>query len=241
MRHVHAVNFDIGSSRCQHRGMTITRQPYHHGDLRNALIVSALRLIEEGGPESFSLREAAREVGVSANAAYRHFEDKSALMTAAAADGFERLAKQMIVAMERASRQRSRERLSIARFKAVGRAYIEFAAEHPELFRVMFGECGSRCLSTPAQDEAESRRETPWTLLGQSLDALVADGVLTTERREGAELKAWTVVHGFASLALDGHAAVSDGRARQVAIESVLDFAVIGICGESPGNVAKRR
>ncbi len=230
--YVYGVN--IGS-------MSSTRESYHHGNLRNDLVSAAVRLIEEMGESSFSLREAAREVGVSANAAYRHFDDKSALMTAAAADGFEQLARRMIAAMERASKQRAQERLSIARFKAVGRAYIEFAAEHPELFRLMFGECGSRCLSTPAQDEAGNGRETPWTLLGQSLDALVADGVLTTERREGAELKAWTVVHGFASLALDGHAAVSEGKARQAAIESVLDFAVIGLCGTLSGKVAKKR
>jgi len=220
--------------------MSAFRDSYHHGDLRNALVSSAVRLIETTGQASFSLREAAREVGVSANAAYRHFEDKSALMTAAAADGFAQLAEQMIAAMERASKQRAQERLSIARFKAVGRAYIEFAAEHPELFRVMFGECGSKCLRTPPGDEASSMRDTPWTLLGKSLDALVEDGFLSAQRRDGAELKAWTVVHGFASLALDGHAVVSEGRARQAAIESVLDFAVIGLCGTLSGKVAKK-
>lgn len=68
--------------------MVLQRDGYHHGDLRNALVASAVRLIETSGTSSFSLREAAREVGVSANAAYRHFDDKSALMTAVAAFGF---------------------------------------------------------------------------------------------------------------------------------------------------------
>jgi AcrR family transcriptional regulator len=62
-----------------------------------------VQLIEAGGPGAFSLREAAREVGVSANAAYRHFEDKSALMTAVAADGFARLGKRMRRATDRAA------------------------------------------------------------------------------------------------------------------------------------------
>jgi AcrR family transcriptional regulator len=83
--------------------MTQARDAYHHGDLRNALVASAVRLIEASGPGAFSLREAAREVGVSANAAYRHFDDKSALITAVAADGFARLAERMRRAMASAS------------------------------------------------------------------------------------------------------------------------------------------
>ena len=62
------------------------REGYHHGDLRNALLEAAVRLVAQKGPEGFSLREAAREVGVSPAAAYRHFADKLALLTALAAD-----------------------------------------------------------------------------------------------------------------------------------------------------------
>jgi AcrR family transcriptional regulator len=210
--------------------MSPSRDAYHHGDLRNALVTSAARLIEAGGVGAFSLREAAREVGVSANAAYRHFDDKSALMTAVAADGFARLAKRMRRAMGGASAQPRAEPEAVARFKAVGRAYVEFAGDHPEIFRVMFGECGAAHRNAPADPSAE---ETPWSLLGQSLDALVADGFLPAERRAGAELKAWTVVHGFASLVLDGLAATPTQRARAEALESLLDFAVVGLCGEA--------
>jgi AcrR family transcriptional regulator len=83
--------------------MPLQRDGYHHGDLRNALVASAVRLIETSGTSSFSLREAAREVGVSANAAYRHFDGKSALMTAVAAFGFRQLATQMVGAMASAA------------------------------------------------------------------------------------------------------------------------------------------
>jgi AcrR family transcriptional regulator len=209
--------------------MSLSRDAYHHGDLRNALVASAVRLIEAGGPGEFSLREAAREVGVSANAAYRHFDDKSALMTAVAADGFARLARRMQRAMASAAARKTAEPASIARFKAVGRAYVEFSAAHPEIFRVMFGEWGSACRGAEAGDPAV---ETPWTLLGRALDALVADGFLCPGRREGAELKAWTVVHGFASLTLDGLASAPTQRERAGAMEALLDFAVTGICGE---------
>lgn len=218
--------------------MTQARDTYHHGDLRNALVASAVRLIEASGPSAFSLREAAREVGVSANAAYRHFDDKSALIMAVAADGFARLAERMRRAMASASASRGDEPASIARFKAAGSAYVGFVADHPEIYRVMFGECGAECRNTkPENQEAE----TPWTLLGRALDALVTDGFLGPDRRVGAELKAWTVVHGFASLSLDGLAAAPTRRERKAALDALLDFTVIGLCGEVPTARTKDR
>ncbi len=200
------------------------RDVYHHGDLRNALVASAVRLIETCGPGAFSLREAAREVGVSANAAYRHFDDKSALMAAVAAEGFARLAARMRRSIAGASLRRAAEPAPISRFKAVGRAYVGFAADHPAMFRVMFGEDGAayRCGETVA----------PWTLLAQSLDALVAGGFLRPERRPGAELNVWGVVHGFACLTLEGVGPAPRRRGRAAAVESLLQFAVVGLCGE---------
>lgn len=85
--------------------------------------------------------------------------------------------------------------------------------------------CRSEGLGSP-------EAETPWTLLVQALDALVADGFLRLERREGAELQAWSVVHGLASLTLNGLAAAPTRRERAAALESLLRFAVIGLCGE---------
>jgi AcrR family transcriptional regulator len=205
---------------------------YHHGDLRNALVAAAVALVERSGEAAFSLREAAREVGVSPNAAYRHFDDKSALLGAAAAEGFAKLAKRMRRAMDRSAENAFGEGLAIARFKAVGRAYVEFAAEHPELFRLMFGACGASPEGASSAAPGEPQGETPWTLLSRCLDALVEDGVLAPERRPGAELAAWSVVHGFASLPPEGHAAVPKGRARAAAIEALLSFTVVGLCGE---------
>jgi AcrR family transcriptional regulator len=214
--------------------MTQHRDGYHHGDLRNALVASAVRLIATSGTSSFSLREAARDVGVSANAAYRHFDDKSALMTAVAAFGFRQMATQMVDAMAGEVVHRTKTPASIARFKAVGRAYVEFAVAHPELFRVMFGECGAECRKAKPGDDAT---EDPWSLLGTSLDALVADGLLASEQRPGAELKAWSVVHGFASLALDGLASMSSADARDAALDALLDFAVVGLCCSRAGGL----
>ncbi|MGB6107845.1 MAG: TetR/AcrR family transcriptional regulator, partial [Mycobacterium sp.] len=70
------MNFTHGVHNVNIKGVTVPKNPYHHGDLRNALVLTAVRLIEDDGLGEFSLRAAAREVGVSANAAYRHFHDK---------------------------------------------------------------------------------------------------------------------------------------------------------------------
>jgi AcrR family transcriptional regulator len=196
-----------------------------------------VRLIEASGPEAFSLREAARNVGVSANAAYRHFDDKAALLTAVAADGFDGLAQYMLRAMEGASkgaaaRGGAGELPSVARFKAVGRAYVAFAADHPAIFRVMFSACGAASLDAEGD---EPQTDSPWAILGTSLDALVADGILNSDARPGAEMKAWAVVHGFASLALDGALRVPSGPEREAALEALLEFAVVGICGGKRG------
>jgi hypothetical protein len=116
---------------------------------------------------------------------------------------------------------------AVNRFKATGRAYVEFALAHPELFEVMFGRCRAPSLSP--RDPAEDGPGT-YALLGEALDDLVTSGVLAPAGRPGAELKAWVTVHGFARLCLDGAAHLPSGSVRTGALESLLDFAVAGIC-----------
>ncbi len=194
---------------------------YHHGDLRNSLVEEAVRLIEREGLDAFSLREVARRVGVSANAAYRHFEDKDALLAAVAARGLGVLARRMREAIESVSTRGAGPR-AIAHFRATGRAYVAFALAKPELFRVTF----ARGAITPDDERCENGELSPYALLSGCLDALVAVGVLAPARRPGAELKAWTVVHGYASLALGGGPLAS-----LEPLEDVLDFVVDGIVG----------
>jgi AcrR family transcriptional regulator len=203
------------------------KSSYHHGSLRNALVDAAMRLIGDDGHEAFSLREAARTVGVTANAAYRHFEDKSALVTAVAQHGFQALGQQMIEAMQAAGGRGAKNR-AVARFQACGRAYVAFALQNPELFAAMFGPDGLTCFQSKAA-RADAVL-SPFELLGKALDALVAAGALTPKRRVGAELKAWAVVHGFARLILDGAGGRIPSSGRLKALESVLEFAVDGLC-----------
>ncbi len=102
---------------------------YHHGDLRAALIKAAAAEIERGGYENLSLRELAQSLGVSRAAPYRHFADRRALLAAVASDGFDRL-----TAIHRNAKGRTPQ----ARLAAAGRGYLAFAAERPQMFRLMF-------------------------------------------------------------------------------------------------------
>ena len=208
--------------------VTAAKNTYHHGDLRNALVLTAVHLIESGGLDEFSLRATAREVGVSANAAYRHFADKSDLLDAVAQHGFTQLAQRMRRAMGATRAGANPAELAVNRFKATGRAYVAFALDHPALFEVMFGGSGAHPVTPrdPADDEAGT-----YALLGSALDDLVTHGVLAPARRPGAEFKAWVTVHGFARLCLDGAVQLQSAAMRAAELESLLDFAVTGICG----------
>ncbi len=109
-----------------------TSRPYHHGDLRAALLRSAERTLREKGVGALSLRELARETGVSHAAPGRHFKDKQALLDALALDGYERMNQALAAAGDRPG-------LSFEeRMTALARAYLGFAVEHPELLELMF-------------------------------------------------------------------------------------------------------
>src|SRR4030088_555187 len=106
-------------------------KPYHHGNLREVLIETAIRLISEVGPVGFTLREVARRAGVSHNAPYRHFRDRDDLMATVATQGFLELTQAMLGAAEHGSE-------ALDRLKLAGLAYVKFALRRPEHFTVMF-------------------------------------------------------------------------------------------------------
>ena len=177
-----------------------TRGRYHHGDLRRALLDAALDLVMDKGVEAFSLREAARAVGVSPAAAYRHFADKAALLQALAIEGMGRLALDMEEAIERAPGDRGSPARAAAELAAVGAAYVEFAMSHPARFRAMFGAFCPAGEPEEMPPEAAPRGRDPFQILVDSLDALVATGAIPGAARAGAEVVAWSAVHGLASL-----------------------------------------
>ncbi len=178
------------------------RRPYHHGDLHNALIAAAIELVALKGQEGFSLREAARHVGVSPSAAYNHFQDKADLLAAVARQGFQRLALDMEEAMDAAVCRDGGAKGPLAKLDALGLAYVRFAVRHPAQFRVMLGPYGA---GSDRSMRVEGKRGLePYELLEELLDELVAAGVLAPQRRKGAEMPVWAAVHGLANMFVDG-------------------------------------
>ena len=108
------------------------KRGYHHGNLREALVASALSLIEEKGPTGFTLSEAAKAAGVTPAAVYRHFEGREDLIAEAARQGYEIFADLMEYAFD------SGQPSALASFEATGRAYLAFARKHPGHYVAMF-------------------------------------------------------------------------------------------------------
>ncbi len=162
------------------------RTTYHHGNLGPALIAAARELLDEDGPGAVSLREAARRVGVSATATYRHFNDKDHLLAAVAAEGYREFAGKLRAVDSGEDG-----------FSHMGAAYIEFALSHPGLFRLMFGQL--------------LRERERFPELGAAADEFFA--VLLDSARdfvggkdedvESIAYAAWSFAHGLARLVLD--------------------------------------
>ncbi|MFI8848581.1 TetR/AcrR family transcriptional regulator [Streptomyces sp. NPDC053499] len=211
---------------------------YHHGDLRNALIQAAIELAAEGGPDAVVLRAAARKVGVSATAAYRHFAGHSDLLGAVKDYGQQRL----VACMEADGREvhgQGRE-ATRQRMFALGRGYIRFARQEPGLFRTAFcrkvlGGIGMTEEGALVDEDPESGERGPgwetrsFELLIETLDEAAAVGLIAPERRPGAELSAWAMVHGAAMLFLDGPLDALSEEQADLAIERVLHDVVAGL------------
>src|ERR1700679_2813532 len=110
---------------------TMLQRPYHHGNLRSALLAAAERTVRERGVQSLSLRELAREIGVSHGAPRRHFPDRQALLNALAESGFARLGSELRTAADAGGEDFQ------ARLRATAAAYIRFAIRDPALLELM--------------------------------------------------------------------------------------------------------
>jgi AcrR family transcriptional regulator len=166
-------------------------KPYHHGDLRRALIDASVRLIGESGPDGFTLREVARRAQVSHAAPYRHFRDKSDLLAAVAEQGFAdlRLAVAGAVAQGRTPPERLRRS---------GAAYVTFALEHTAHFRVMFGVELDPERHASARATAEAAFEDLVAVVAECQSA----GVLAAGQTRKKARVAWSLVHGIAHLTI---------------------------------------
>lgn len=167
-----------------------TRESYHHGDLRTALIAEGLRQLESGGSE-ISLRALAKAAGVSPNAPYRHFADRNALMGALAAEGFSEFTEAIVAAL-----RDGQERDALM---ALGRAYLGFARDHPALYRLMFSPYGYSL----DHSECKAAAERAFGVLYGAVSRAHAAGWKPDQAPLTLTLAFWAVLHGWACLTGD--------------------------------------
>lgn len=170
---------------------------YHHGNLRAALIDAGLAALEKSDLAAFSLRAIAREVGVSANAAYRHFANKDDLLSALAAEGFRRFAAQQAAAAKQGAGN------IVELQTATAKAYVSFAQAHPALFRLMF----SRFLYASSSEDLKVAAATAFQQLLQA-SAQQAGVAPDSEQAMMTAVASWSMVHGLSHLLLDGQLSV---------------------------------
>jgi AcrR family transcriptional regulator len=212
------------------RRRTRARASYHHGDLPKALTDAATEMARAGGPGAVVLRAAAREAGVSAAAAYRHFADHGELLRAVRRRALDALGLAMLDCLNSDDRLPDPAQESLRRFRALGAAYIGFALSDPGLFRTAF--CRPDHLLADAIASGMPAH-SPYALLAGVLDELVDQGVLDPSRRPGAEIAVWSAVHGLATLLIDGPLALLTDEDRAKAIIGIGEFALNGITAAS--------
>ncbi|MFL5419562.1 MAG: TetR/AcrR family transcriptional regulator [Myxococcales bacterium] len=166
-------------------------RPYHHGDLKRALLETAEQMLQEDRHWQFTLREVARRAGVSHMAPYNHFQDKNALMAELAMVGFDRLRDAL------AARPR-KPRAFREQFFDVGRAYVRFGEAHPNLYRLMFGQDVGRDMHLNA------RALGAFGVLLELLEEGQKEGVLRRRRLQSQAAACWAEVHGITMLVIDG-------------------------------------
>ncbi len=201
------------------------RPSYHHGDLANALTIAATELARDGGPEAVVLREAARKVGVSATAAYRHFAGHGDLVHAVKEYAQQRLTSSMEAELAKSEPRPDGPGEALRRIRAIGFGYLRFALAEPGLFRTAF----CRSDKSPEEQAAGMVASPAFRMLSDSLDELLAVGLLLPERRPFAEVYAWSATHGLAMLLLDGPLSQLPEEDREHAITRVIDGVIDGL------------
>jgi AcrR family transcriptional regulator len=198
-------------------------KPYHHGDLPRVLIQAALELVEEGGVETVSVREAARRAGVSPGAPFRHFPSRVALLTAVAEEAQRRFRAEIASAIAQLPGGDP-----LARFRSIGVAYLRWAMRNPAHFEVIssgkyFDHAGAAGLT---KDNAEIIAMTE-----AALAEAFAQGQLRSPDLKLVQLAGRALVYGFARMNIDGHFprwGVASAEAGATS-EAIVDLFIAGI------------
>lgn len=171
------------------------RTNYHHGALRDALLQATLDLIRTEGIGAVSLRRVARAAGVSPGAPYHHFPDRAALLTALADDGYRNLATALRTTQARAG-------TPAEALPAMIETYVLFARDNPAHFQLMFRPELTQSHKSP---QGKAAADDAFAVLTETVAACMAAGLLRQADEDVLALTLWSLVHGLASLWLDGH------------------------------------
>lgn len=204
---------------------TCVKQAYHHKDLRNALIDEALKVLASEEPAELTLRELARRLGVTHTAPYAHFPDKQALLEAVADAGFLRLAERL-EAVERGTQE------PLQAFRAMAHAYLGFAQEQPNLYRLMF-----------TDPELAHDPECEMSLEGERAFAVVVRTIERIGAPKGIDLRdlaaaVWSCVHGVAMLDLDKRIHGKTMQSPQTVLDLGTEMMLAGLAAKSHGGGA---
>jgi AcrR family transcriptional regulator len=202
---------------------------YHHGALAEAMVDEALREVREVGPDDVSLRRIATTLGVSPSAAYNHFADKDALLHRVGECGHEDLDRRMAKATEQLTGDT--DAAAIARFRALGEAYVAFAVEDPNLFRLTFSPL---CFMTMD----ESKDSGPFQRLSDALDELQRRDLLRRGVRENLDIATWSTVHGMSLLILEG---ALPAEASGAVLDSIAQLVITDAKRTAPKKPARRK
>jgi AcrR family transcriptional regulator len=193
---------------------------YHHGNLRQALVDAGKRILANDGADAVTLRAVARAAGVSHAAPYSHFEDRDALLAAVVVPSFEALARHLRDAVEKT------EGDAAARIRAAGEAYLGFAIERPEEYRLMFG---PRVAAFDAHEELARASRGAFEVFVSTVGEGQAGGVVAPGPAAGLATFVWGSVHGLASLFVDRRIDVSDPVMRDRLVTSLTGRILDGI------------
>ncbi|MEM0955713.1 MAG: TetR/AcrR family transcriptional regulator [Pseudomonadota bacterium] len=202
--------------------MASAKPAYHHGNLREALIESALAVITEDGPAAITIREVARRAGVSHAAPYRHFNDRDELLLAVVEQGFERLDDAMAAARD------SQGDDELANFAASGEAYFDFALDNPTYYRVMFS---GDLLSRSGHESLSYTTTSFFRQIIADVKRLQALGIVRDGDPTLLGIHIVSTVHGYVSLVNDGRIShLVDGHYSQRSVRDfVMEAVILGI------------
>lgn len=172
---------------------------YHHGELKLSAVSVGLKLIQNNGVHALGIRKVAERLSVSPAALYRHFEDIEELKIEISTEVSKQLADRMASRRDKVSKKSDKREFAIARFRAIGDAYLDYAKEEPKLFEIAF-----YCLAKPELLDPQNIDDQSWSILVEGMNELVDVGLLEEIKFDEFSKFAWSSVHGLATLVSQG-------------------------------------